>query len=169
MIWSMPQNFRSWLAGAIALLASSACVSPPGRDAAAAARADLAAGRHDEAAREIERAVREDPSDVALRREAARILAKAGYDEPAVEQLEAALQLAPANPEISIQLGQLEQSRSNLPDAYVAFRRAADLAPDDIRAISGLALSAEALGFEAEARDAYARWAELEREQGKSD
>jgi len=46
----------------------------------------------------------------------------------------------------------------------VAYRRAAELAPDDIRAVSGLALTADTLGFEDEARVAYARWAELERE-----
>ena len=75
-------------------------------------------------------------------------------------------QLSPDDPEVSILLGELEQRRENMPDAYVAFRRATQLAPEDIRGWSGLALSAEALGFEAEAVDAYARWAELERDQG---
>jgi Flp pilus assembly protein TadD len=46
----------------------------------------------------------------------------------------------------------------------VAYRRAAEIAPDDVRAVSGLALTADTLGFEEEARVAYARWAELERE-----
>jgi Flp pilus assembly protein TadD len=45
----------------------------------------------------------------------------------------------------------------------VAYRRASELAPDDVRAVSGLALAADSLGFEDEARAAYARWSELER------
>jgi cytochrome c-type biogenesis protein CcmH/NrfG len=77
-----------------------------------------------------------------------------------------ALQLAPDDPAVSVQLGELEQRRGNLPDAYVAYRRAAQLAPDNLEAVAGLALCAEALGFEAEANEAYARWAEIERERG---
>jgi len=148
------------------LLVCAACAGPGARDPAALANAYLEAGRTNEAAREIELAVRTRPEDPALRLEAARILARADKLDRAIEHLEAALQMAPADAEISIQLGTLEQRRGNLPDAYVAFRRAAELAPNDIRAVSGLALAAEGLGFESEANDAYARWAELERELG---
>jgi len=126
----------------------------------------LEAGRYLEAAREAESAVRRDPENVSLRVLAGRAHAGAGNLDRAVDQLELAHQLAPHDAEISILLGEIEQQRENVPDAYVAFRRATRLAPDDIRAWSGLALSAEALGFEGEAVDAYTRWAELEREQG---
>jgi Flp pilus assembly protein TadD len=47
----------------------------------------------------------------------------------------------------------------------VAFRRAAELAPTEIRAVSGLALAADKLGFEEEADAAYTRWTQLENEQ----
>ena len=76
-----------------------------------------------------------------------------------------AIRLSPRNPESWIALGEIENGRQNVPDAYVAYRRAAELAPGDIRAVSGLALAADSLGFDEEAEGAYARWAELEREQ----
>jgi cytochrome c-type biogenesis protein CcmH/NrfG len=62
----------------------------------------------------------------------------------------------------SILLGEIEQQREKPGEAYVAFRRAAQLAPEDPRAVGGLALSAEALGFDKEASDAFATWAELD-------
>ena len=135
--------------------------APPG-----VAQVYLDAGRFQDAAREAELEIRRQPDDPQLRILAARAHAGLGNTERAIEQLEVALDLAPRDPEVSILLGELEQGRENLPDAYVAFRRAADLAPDDIRAWSGLALSAEALGFEEEAAQAYERWAELEQAQG---
>ena len=135
------------------------------RETGATAAAYAAAGRHDEAVREIEIAVRAEPRRVDLRRQAATIHAGAGNDEMAVGHLEIAIQLAPTDGENWIQLGELETDRRNVADAYVAFRRAAEIAPGDIRAVAGLALSAESLGFQSEANDAYARWAELERKQ----
>ena len=155
------------LPAAIALgtLVAVGCQSP-NRDPGDMARAYLEAGRYPEAVREIGLAVRARPRDPALRMEAARISIEAGDVERAIQQLEVALSIAPRDPEVSILLGELERDRRNLPDAYVAFRRATALAPDDLRAISGLALSAEALGFEREAREAYARWAQIEKTQG---
>ncbi len=150
------------LAGAVL-----ACTAPPPpRDPGALAAAYASAGRYEEAAREIDLAVRAHPEDPALRRRAADLHARAGDLERAVGHLEVALSLSPRDPEISIQLGELERERQNLADAYVAFRRAAELDPDDLRAVSGLALSAEALGFDDEAEAAFARWAELERRGG---
>lgn len=128
----------------------------------AVAEVYLEAGRHEDAAREAEHELRRAPDDIALRKLAARAHAGAGNTDRAIEHLELALDAAPADAEVSILLGELEQERGNLPDAYVAFRRASQLGPDEIRAWSGLALSAEALGFEAEADTAYARWAQLE-------
>lgn len=165
----MPFGIRSAAVPLLVLCLLAACAGPGPRDPAAQADASLAAGRVDDAVRQIELAVRQRPRDPGLRQQAARILTRAGELERAVVHLEVGLQLAPSDPEISIQLGTLEQRRGNLPDAYVAFRRAADLAPDDLRAVSGLALSAEALGFEEEAAASYARWAELERKQGLED
>jgi Flp pilus assembly protein TadD len=165
----MPFSLRTAAVPLLALGLLAACAGPGTRDPAALANASLAAGRVDDAVREIELAVRQRPRDPALRRQAAHIYTRADELERAVVHLEVALQLAPSDPEISVQLGTLEQRRGNLPDAYVAFRRAAELAPDDLRAVSGLALSAEALGFEEEAAASYARWAELERELGLED
>jgi Flp pilus assembly protein TadD len=152
---------RRTLAGLALLVA--ACASPPEPDPGAIARAYAAAGRHDEAAREIDVAVRAHPDDAELRKQAASIHAMAGDLPRAIGHLEVGIQAAPSDAELWVQLAQLEMQRENVADAYVAYRRAAALAPDDIRAVSGLALSADQLGFEEEASDAYARWAELER------
>jgi Flp pilus assembly protein TadD len=125
------------------------------------AAAYQSAGRLQEASREIELAIRVRPRDVSLRRQAAQIYVDAKRSDRAVQHLEAALQIAPRDGSIWIDLAEIERDRENIPDAYVAFRRASMLAPTDLRAISGLALSAENLGFSEEASDAYARWAEL--------
>lgn len=150
------------LAGSVA-----GCRTPAAEaDPAALARVYREAGRFDEAGRELELAIRQRPQDPALRVRAADVLAEAGDLERAIGHLEVALRAAPGDPEISIRLGELERRRENVPDAYVAFRRAAELAPQDLRAVSGLALAAESLGFREEADRAYARWAEIERREG---
>jgi len=128
-----------------------------------AAAAYAAAGRYDEATREVDIAVRSHPRNAKLRLPAAEIHTQAGQVPQAISHLEAAIQISPSNAQSWIQLAELEKRRENVADAYVAYRRAAELAPEDIRAVSGLALSADSLGFDAEARSAYARWAELER------
>lgn len=153
-------------AAALWLALAAGCATDGAEPPRPVALVYLEAGRYQDAAREAELAVRRQPYDPEMRKLAARAHVGAGNLDRALEHLEMAYQQAPTDPEVSVQLGELEQRRENLPDAYVAFRRATELAPDDIRAWSGLALSAEALGFEAEAVDAYARWAELEREQG---
>ena len=153
------------LALALAGPAGCASVAPPPAPARIA-MAYAEAGRYAEAAREIELAVRAQPEDVALRRQAAAIQAEAGDLTRAVDHLEVAIRLAPSDPEGWIALGELETRRHNPPDAYVAFRRASALAPEDVRAVSGLAISADSLGFDEEADRAYARWAALERERG---
>lgn len=147
------------LACAVAGCASDA----PKTDPAEIALAYAGAGRHAEAAREIELALRARPEDVALRRQAARIQTDAGNLALAVDHLEVAIRLAPGDPESWIALGEVENRRQNPPDAYVAFRRAAELAPQDLRAVSGLAVAADSLGFDEEAERAYAAWAALER------
>jgi Flp pilus assembly protein TadD len=150
------------------LLAAAGCagVATP-NDPAAIAAAYAEAGRFTDAAREIELAVRARPEDAALRRQAARIQADAGNLALAVDHLEVAIRLAPGDPESWIALGEIENRRRNPPDAYVAFRRASELAPRDVRAVSGLALAADSLGFDEEADHAYARWAELEGERDR--
>jgi tetratricopeptide (TPR) repeat protein len=153
-----------WLLGAL-LVAAGGCSSSPDAPQSAT-EIYLEAGRYKDAAREAEQAVRVQPGDVALRKLAARAHAGAGNPERALEHLEVAFDLAPADPEVSVMIGEIEQKRSNVADAYVAFRRATQLDPKEIRAWSGLALSAEALGFEEEAADAYAQWARLEQELG---
>lgn len=156
---------RSTLRSLTILLAAAlltACMGPPPRDPAAIAKAYLEADRFDEASREMEIAVRRQPEDVELRMEAARIHAAAAHVDRAIDHLEAAQGMAPRNPEVAILIGELEQRRGNPTDAYVAFRRAVALVPDDVRAVSGLALSAEALGFDDEAAEAYRHWEELD-------
>ena len=156
---------RRLLPLALALAAVAGCaIDAPPRDAAGIARAYAEAGRYAEAAREIELAVRARPEDAALRRQAAGIQTGAGDLARAVDHLEVAIRLGPSDPESWIALGELETRRRNPPDAYVAFRRAASLAPEDVRAVSGLAIAADSLGFDEEADLAYARWAALERE-----
>jgi tetratricopeptide (TPR) repeat protein len=146
---------------------SFACASPQ----PAAAPGDIAAayqsaGRLEEASREIELAIRVRPQDVSLRRQAARIYIEASRSDRAVEHLESAIQVAPRDGALWIDLAEVERDRQNIADAYVAYRRASALSPTDVRAVSGLALSAENLGFTEEASAAYARWAELKRSLG---
>ncbi len=135
------------------------------------AAAHSTAGRFEEAAREIDLAVRARPRDLSLRRQAAQIHSKANHSNQAIGHLEVAIQLAPQDGTLWIELAELELTRENIADAYVAYRRAATLAPNDLRAVSGLALAAEHLGFREEASAAYARWSELEQviEQNGSD
>lgn len=150
--------------GLLLIVLALACQTSQTPDPGAVAAAYAAAGRYAEAAREADLAVRSHPRDVALRRRAAEYHAQAGQVERAIDHLELVVsQLAPQNAGAWVQLADLERKRENITDAYVAYRRAAELAPDDIRAVSGLALTADSLGFDDEARAAYARWAELER------
>ncbi len=115
--------------------------SPPGQPGAIAA-AYAAAGRYDEAGREIDLAVRGQPDDPNLRKQAAQIHAAAGDLPRAIGHLEVGIRINPSDADLWIQLGTLETQRENVTDAYVAYRRAAELAPDDLRAVSGLALTA---------------------------
>ena len=151
------------IATTLALAAAVACAAPAPRGPGAVAAEYAAQGRWAEASREIELAVRREPRDPELRRQAAAIYRETGQPTEAIRHLEASIQLTPADPEIWIALGDLEKGRENIQDAYVAYRRAAELAPDDLRAVSGLALTADSLGFEDEAEQAYERWSELER------
>jgi tetratricopeptide (TPR) repeat protein len=154
---------------ALGLAPSLGCAPPPPPttpilpDPGAVAETYAAAGRYDEAAREIDLAVRAHPRDATLRQQAARIHEHAGNTGKAVGHLEAALRLTPSDPQIWIELGDIETRRDNTADAYVAYRRAAELAPDEIRAVAGLALAADHLGFEEEAEAAYERWEALEK------
>lgn len=158
----------TWIAALAAAIAlATGCAStPPKRAPGDIAAAYLAAGRNDEAAREIELAVRTRPRDPALRRQAARIHASAGNTERAIGHLEMATQLAPQDESIWIELGKLESDRDNVADAYVAYRRASRIEPDDLRAVSGLAVAAEKLGFRNEAEAAYDWWAKLQERLG---
>jgi tetratricopeptide (TPR) repeat protein len=151
------------IATTLALVVAVACAAPAPQGPRAIAEEYAARGRWVEASREIELAVRREPRNPELRRQAAEIHREAGQPAEAVRHLEAAIQLTPRDPEIWIELGDLEKGRENIQDAYVAYRRAAELAPDDLRAVSGLALTADSLGFEDEAEKAYQRWNELER------
>ena len=134
--------------------------SPPPGDIAATY---TKVGRLDEASREIEVAVRTHPEDVSLRRQAARIYTQTGHTDRAIGHLESAIQLAPRDESLWIELADLELDRKNVADAYVAYRAAAKLEPTNLRAVSGLAITAEDLGFTEESRAARARRAELER------
>ncbi len=155
---------RLHLLTALALAGAIGCAAPALReDSGAEARALAAEGRFPEAVSEIEQAVAREPLDPELRREAARIQWLAGDLPRGILHLEEALEQAPENPDLWLDLAGMERSRENLQDAYVAYRRASELAPDDLRAVSGLALTADALGFDEEASAAYARWNELER------
>lgn len=155
---------RLFALSAVAIfLLLGACATPPEEpDPGAVAAAYFEASRLDEAAREIELAVRANPRNPALRKQAADIQQAVGNSPKAVGHLESAVAMTPSDPELWLRLGKIEVERENTADAYVAYRRAAELAPDDIRAVSGLALAADKLGFEEEAEAAYARWTQLE-------
>ncbi len=153
-------------AAALVLLCAACAARLPASDPLALSAEYAAAGRLPEAIRAIEAAISERPNDPALRLRAAELLAEAGKPKRAIAQLESGLEVAPRDAELWVRLGQLERERGNSSDAYVAFRRAVVLDPENLRAVSGLALTASALGFDEEAEEAYARWNELERERG---
>jgi cytochrome c-type biogenesis protein CcmH/NrfG len=149
------------------LLASIACSSPPGEPVYGDIAAQYAAtGNFDLAAREIDLAVRARPRDLPLRRQAARLHNRAGNIERAIGHLEAAIRLAPSDGTIWLELADREQARENVADAYVAYRRASLLQPNDLRAVSGLARSASVLGFTDEAKSANEHREQLERKLG---
>ncbi len=161
---SSQRIFELVLAVATAVALASGCATPdPTRDLRDRARTNAARGAYAEAAVAIEQAVELSPTDLSLRREAARIATQAGLTDRALAHLEIALRTQDDDPSLWADLAELERDRENYADAYVAFRRAAELDPNDVRAVSGLALIADHLGFEEEARAAYARWNELER------
>ena len=112
--------------------------------------------------------MRIQPRNLQYRLLAAQANEGVGDTQRALSHLEMAQEIAPSDAEATILIGELEQRRQNPDDAYVAFRRATTLAPGELRAWRGLALTAEALGFDAEAERAYARWAELEKTQGEA-
>ena len=147
---------------AASTMAALACAGFPERDPSRTARQQLTAGQPALAVRSIEEAVRERPRDVALRLEASEIQLEVGNQDRALQHLEVAQTLHPWDPQIPIRLGEIEQSQGNTSAAYVAFRRAVGLAPNDLGAVSGLALAADSLGLDEEAVAAYERWAELE-------
>ena len=151
------------LALAAALCACSSPKPPVGPEVLA--EKYLEAKRYPDALRESEKLVRIQPRNLQYRLLAALANEAAGDPQRALSHLEMAQEIAPADAEPNILIGELEQRMKNQDDAYVAFRRATTQAPDDLRAWRGLALTAEALGFEAEAEKAYARWAELEKAQ----
>ncbi|MFQ5416956.1 MAG: tetratricopeptide repeat protein [Myxococcota bacterium] len=176
----------------MAAVMATSCASSMPPDPGAAAAALARQGRYDEAAREINLAVRSHRRNVALRLQAADIYAKAGNVNTAVGHLDEAREIIDANRKalgiheretgrsyprehaqldhreysVWMTIGELETERGNTSDAYVAYRNAVRIAPDDIGAVSGLALAAERIGFDEEAEAAYSRWSELERQQG---
>ena len=156
----MPRFCSATVVLSFALACAGPPTSPPPGDIAATY---TAAGRLEEASREIEVAIRTHPQDVSLRRQAAQIYTQTGRTDRAIGHLESAIQLAPRDEPLWIELADLELDRENVADAYVAYRTAAKLEPTDLRAVSGLAITAENLGFTEESRAARARRAELER------
>jgi tetratricopeptide (TPR) repeat protein len=145
-----------------------ACSSPPKQPAGPGALVEtyLEQGNTLEAVRESERLVRANPKNAELRLVAARANEAQGDLDRAMTHLGVAEELDPSSGEAVIRMGEIDQKRERMDDAYVSFRRAIRVAPNDVRAWKGMALTAEALGFDAEAEKAYTRWAELEKEQG---
>ena len=168
----MPQKGRrARLAIHAALLALWACSSQPKPPPGPGVVVDsyLAQGNALEAVREAERLVRANPRNAELRVVAARANEAQGDLDRAMVHLGVAEELDPSSGEAVIRMGEIDQKRERLDDAYISFRRAIKVAPNDVRAWKGMALTAEALGFDAEAEQAYTRWAELEKEQGLTD
>ena len=90
----MPSGILSAAVPLLALGLLAGCAGPGPRDPATQANASLAAGRLDDAVRQIDLAVSQRPRNPALRLQAARIHARADDVEGAIVQLEEALQLS---------------------------------------------------------------------------
>ena len=96
-----------------ALVAGCTSVPEHGPNPGALAAAYAESGRWDEAAREIDIAVRSHPRDAALRRQAADIHTSAGNVPRAVAHLEVSIEPSPGSADAWIQLAELETSRKN--------------------------------------------------------
>jgi tetratricopeptide (TPR) repeat protein len=160
------RGFAVLLVASLATAVACAAKPPPKPNPGALAEQYLAQGDKLEAMRESERLVRANPKNAELRLVAAEMNEANGDLDRALLHLEAAAELDPSSGEAVIRIGEIEQRRQRMDPAYIAFRRAIRVAPDDVRAWKGMAMTAEALGFEAEAEKAYTRWAELEKAQG---
>jgi tetratricopeptide (TPR) repeat protein len=79
------------------------------------------------------------------------------YDE-AAEVLERGVQVAPTMPEMSIQLGYVQLSRSDCANAKAAFARALDLSAGSHDALFGMAKAHQELGENEEATDYFQRY-----------
>lgn len=88
------------------------------------------------------------------------LLSEAGEYEPAIEYLRRAQAIRPDDPEILINLGAVEQRRSN-PRAIAAYRRALELRPDDRKALRALGLAYGNSGQAAAAERCFRRLVEL--------
>jgi Tfp pilus assembly protein PilF len=79
------------------------------------------------------------------------------YDE-AADMLDRGVQVAPMVPEMSIQLGYAQLSRSDCANAKLAFARALDLSPGAHDALFGMAKAHQELGENEEAADRFRRY-----------
>jgi tetratricopeptide (TPR) repeat protein len=160
------RGFAVLLVACVAAAAACESKPPPKPSPGALVEQYLAQGNRLEAMRESERLVRANPRNAELRMVAARANEAQGDLDRAMEHLAVAEELDPTNGEAVIRMGEIDQKRNRMDDAYISFRRAISVAPNDVRAWKGMAMTAEALGFDAEAEKAYTRWAELEKAQG---
>ncbi len=107
----------------------------------------------------LDRAVVLDPRSVELRDMRAVVFASAGQHTAAAADLEVAISLAPADPELWYRhgLAQAALGPSHHASAQAALRRATQLAPGHGRAWYNLGLVLDARGLEAEAEEALHR------------
>ncbi len=148
----------------LALVLQAACTPVPtarnGRDAGSLAAAYAAAGRWVEASREIRIALRREPRNASLHLQAADIHEKVGALLRAAENLDSATRLAPTDPGAWAARAAFETRRGRVDSAYVAARRAHQLAPEDTELAFAFARAAERAGLEEEARAVRRRFAD---------
>jgi tetratricopeptide (TPR) repeat protein len=114
--------------------------------------------RDEDAVGRLKHAIKRHPTDAAAFYELGYLLVLMGRYDEAADVLTQGLQIAPAMPQLSIQLGYAELSRRDCANAKVAFARAIDILPRSHDALFGMAKAHQELGESQAAADYFRRY-----------
>lgn len=122
---------------------------------------EIGLGRNEPAVEALREAIRLDPQLLDAHVALGKVLARAGRDEEATPVLAHALEIDGSNAEAHFQLGLIALRRGELDSASGSFEAAIDTDSEHLQAWYNRALVAERVGHGEEARECWARVAEL--------
>ncbi|MDW8399238.1 MAG: tetratricopeptide repeat protein [Acetobacteraceae bacterium] len=148
------------LAGLLAAALAAGGTRSEVRDADANARLRIAqvaeqSGRPDLALNLLASAAEAAPNDPLVQERYANALSRAGRYPEAEVVPQAALRIAPTNPEVHVAMGRLRVREDRLQEALSHFERAAALSPRLVAALDGQGVVLDHLGRHEEAHRAY--------------